>query len=296
MQKILAFILAMLATGASLFGSCGQQDKKRYVVTDLSYGTEASQKLDLYIPTSAAGSSCGLVLFIHGGAWISGDKSECTKKILESVNDSGYASATMNYRFISDSVNLLDLMDDVDNALKAIQKQGKEYNVTIDRVLMIGTSAGSHLALLYGYSRHQTAPMKVCSILSYCGPTDLADPNFYLETSTLGSPAEICDLMSKACGTTFTQDTFDAAVPALQKVSPLSYVCASCPPTIIAHGAQDTVVPYSNATSLDAALTAKGVKHDFVTYPNSGHNLDKDTDAANEVSALLDTYATTYLK
>ena len=85
-------------------------------------------------------------------------------------------------------------------------------------------------------------------------------------------------------------------IAALDSVSPATYVTSATVPTIIAHGNADDIVPYSNAVTLDNALTAAGVEHTFITYKNTGHGLDNDSSAASLYEATLIDYANRYLK
>lgn len=295
-KKIVSFFMAIFAFFASLFGF-GASKNKSIVFSDVRYGTHERQTLDLYIPSGAKNKTCGLVLFIHGGAWVAGDKTSIKEDTLKDLCEkNGVASATMNYRYVSDSVSVFDIMDDIDNALKAIRTKGTEIGVNINRVMLTGTSAGGHLSLLYGYSHVTSAPMKIACIASNCGLTNLADPQLYSVNSTLGTQEFIYDLMSKACGFRFNKSTMGKASAALAKASPLTYVTASCPPTIITHGKKDTTVPYSNAVTLDAALSALGVKHDFVAYPNSDHLLKDDPKCKKQAEKLTAEYIETYLK
>ena len=101
--------------------------------------------------------------------------------------------------------------------------------------------------------------------------------------------------MSKACGYKFNKSNFARASAALAKASPLTYVTTSCPPTIITHGQKDTTVPYSNAVTLAAALEAFGVKHDFIAYPNSDHNLSNDPECQKKADSLINDYALSYV-
>ena len=82
----------------------------------------------------------------------------------------------------------------------------------------------------------------------------------------------------------------------LEAISPLSYVNASTVPTILNHGDNDTIVPYSNAVSLDAKLTEYGVPHHFNTYRNDGHGLGNDKATDDVAYTHLIEYINTYLK
>ncbi len=65
-------------------------------------------------------------------------------------------------------------------------------------------------------------------------------------------------------------------------------------PTIICHGDKDTIVPYQNAVDLANALTAAGIRNDFITYKNSGHDLVGDSDANSTFYSLYEAYAKEY--
>lgn len=295
-QKIVSFFMTIIAFFASLFGIGGNKNAKSWHYMNEKYGTEQRQVLDLYIPKNNDGS-CGLILFIHGGAWIAGDKSDAySEDTFKYISDDlGMAAATINYRYISETTDVNDILDDIDAALKTIKAKGAENNVDINRVMLTGTSAGAHLSLLYAYARKSTAPITPTCVVSYCAPTNLADPNFYYNNN-MGDTAFICQLMSAACGYTFTESTFSEAIPYLNSVSPLSYVSSDTVPTAMAHGTKDDTVPYSNATALDAKLTEFGVKHDFVTYPNSNHSLTNDPDCQQQMNDLMYNYAMAYVK
>lgn len=293
LQKILAFFMAIIAFFGNLFGV---YKNKVYTYENLSYGNHERQNLNLCISKEAEGKSVGLILNIHGGAWIEGDKSTYKLSDLQQVAaNNKFATAAVNYRYISEDTDINDIMDDIDSALAKIKEVGKEHNVDIDKVILTGYSAGAHLSMLYAYSRVSEAPIKPVAVVSYCGPTNLADTNFY-HNSNLGDEAFVSLLMSYACGQKFTIDTIGTAAEALAKVSPVTYVNENTVPTIIAHGEKDTTVPFSNAVQLDALLTENGVEHEFVVYPNSDHSLNNDADKSKLAGDLSVQYIEKYLK
>ena len=300
LEKIIAFFMAIIAFFANLFGISipgvtEPADSGSYIYTDAAYGDEERQILDLYIPKESDGT-IGLVLMIHGGAWIAGDKNAYGADVLRYVSeDVGLAAAAINYRYLSETVNLHDIIDDIDLALQFIKEKGEENGVTIDKAMLTGTSAGAHLSLLYAYSMKDTAPITPACVVSYCGPTDLADINFYYGNN-MGDTDYVCLLMSYACGKYFTIDTKDEAAAELASVSPITYVDENTVPTVIAHGTKDVTVPFSNAEALDAKLTEYGVTHDFVVYPNSDHSLANDPDCSEQVNSLMFDYAIAYLQ
>lgn len=295
-EKIIAFFTAIINFILGIFGIGGIGGQKYDCQTffDLSYGTHERQVVDLCIPDGATGD-LGLVLFIHGGAWIQGDKEAYEGGMNYGASELGIATASVNYRYISDSVDLLDVLDDIDSALGVIRKKGAEVGVNINRVLLTGDSAGGHLSLLYAYARKNTAPITPVAVVSNSGPTDLYDDNFY-HNNALGNEAVISDLMSKACGQRFTYETRQSAKQALYSVSPITYVSADCVPTVINHGTADSIVPFSNAKTLDALLTQYGVEHVLNAYQGADHDLGKDDAAKKRADELLFGYIDRFLK
>lgn len=294
-KKIVAFFMSVIAFFTGLFGL----ENKDFVFKNLSYGDHDRQIMDLYLPEDNDGE-VGLILFIHGGAWIGGNKDGYKKALKTACNDLGYAAAAINYRYLSEKVSLHDIADDIDLALKKIKEKGEEKGININKVLLTGSSAGGHLSLFYAYSRKDTAPITPAAVVSNCGPTDLSDDNYYYNddlgmNSELGAFEDIATLLSMACGQKFTYETRADAKEALLKVSPIYYVNSDTVPTVINHGQKDTIVPFSNATALEEKLKANGVSYDFNVYPNSGHGLDKDEANIKIADELLYEYLFAYL-
>lgn len=296
LEKIIAFFMAIINFFMGLFGlgEVGGQTFDCQTFFDMSYGTHERQVVDLCVPNGASGD-LGLVLFIHGGAWIAGDKESYESGMNYGASNLGIATASVNYRYISEDVDLLDVLDDIDAALAKIKAKGAEVGVNINRVLLTGDSAGGHLSLLYAYARKKTAPIAPVAVVSNSGPTDLYDDNFY-HNNAIGDEATISDLMSKACGQRFTYETRESAKQALYSVSPIAYVSADCVPTVINHGTADTIVPFSNAQTLDALLTQYGVEHVLNVYQGADHDLGKDEDAKDRANELLFGYIDRFLK
>ena len=295
-NKIVAFFIAIVNFFMSLFG-LGQIGGQKYdcqTFFDMSYGTHERQVVDLFIPEGASGD-LGLVLFIHGGAWIAGDKSSYESGMNYGASNLGIATASVNYRYLSEEVDLLDILDDIDAALAVIKEKGTEVGVNIDRVLLTGDSAGGHLSLLYAYARKNSAPVTPVAVISNSGPTDLYDDNFY-HNNALGDEAAISDLMSKACGQRFTYAEKSKAEAALYSVSPIAYVSADSVPTVINHGNADSIVPFSNALTLDALLTQYGVEHVLNVYNGADHDLGQDDEAKARADELLFVYIDRFLK
>ncbi len=297
-EKIVAFFMSIIAFFASLFG-LGGSDNDGYTLKNLAYGSHERQIMDLYLPKEND-AEVGLILFIHGGGWVSGDKDVYKDALKTACNDLGYAAAAINYRYISETEDLHDVADDIDLALKKIKEKGAEKGINIGKVLLTGTSAGAHLSMFYAYSRKDTAPITPAAVVSNCGPTDLSDENFFYNkdlnvNNGLGDEEFISLLFSYACGKTFKYSERATAKEALLKVSPIYYVSEKTVPTVINHGQKDNIVPFSNATAIVEKFDEYGVKYDFNIYPNSDHSLGDDEANIDIADDLLIKYVKTYL-
>jgi len=293
-EKIVAFFMSIIAFFAGLFGiDIGQGSDSDYVYKNLAYGSHERQVMDLYLPEENDGE-VGLLLIIHGGAWIAGDKDEYKPALETACNDLGFAAAAINYRYISETVDIHDIIDDIGASLGKIKETAAAKGININKVLLTGSSAGAHLAMLYAYSQKESAPITPAAVVSNCGPTDLADESFFINND-LGDEEFVSLLFSYACGKKFTYAERATAVEALRAVSPLYCVDENTVPTVINHGEKDTIVPYSNATAIVERFKQYGVDYDFNSYPNSGHELGKDEENIKIADDLLYEYLMTYL-
>ena len=293
-MKKLLFIAAMAVL---LLTACGKDNDEpdngfEQSSDNVAYGTHSLQKMDILLPSSAAaGSHVPAVLLIHGGAWSSGDKSDFAG-MKQGINNLGYAYVSVNYRMLGNGATYTDMLDDIANAVSHLKKYSAKYRIKTDKLSVWGSSAGGHLALLYSYSRQSEIP--VAMVVSQVGPTDFCDPDLY---ATVTIP--MLDLVNRLTGTqvSLTQLQNPAFTPPTQwsLASPIYHVGAASPPTIMAYGVLDDLVAYSNAVRLDAELTAKGVQHHFVSFPNSGHDLANDPDAGEFFYQVALFYLASYL-
>ena len=288
-SKIVALFMAIIAFFSSLFSGSILNKGKYREFRNVSYGSAGvRQTFDLYIPADK-GSTLGLILFIHGGAWVGGDKSVYLSSIKDVAANHGYAAAAINYRYLGPGVTMQGILDDVNAAANAIYDKAKAEGYTLNKMMTTGASAGAHLALMYAYHTPADAKIRPVAVCSQCGPTDLSDPNYYAEGMVFQN--NYLQLVASIVG----QDvTTEAIATFTAQYSPLTYA-ASAVPTVIAHGEQDTIVPYTNATALDAALTANGITHLFISYPHSGHALEADADCSELYTQTFFAYAAEYL-
>ncbi len=226
---------------------------------NVSYGNNAQQVMDIYLPAGRNVDSTKVFVLIHGGAWTEGDKSEynvLVSKIQSLLPD--YAIVNMNYRLANAMGNYFPTQEnDVKAAIDMLMQKRSEYLISDDFVLF-GGSAGAHLALLQAYK--QTTP-KVKVVVDLFGPTDMAALYNSLTDPTL------------QMGMQFLMGGTPAVNPQLYfSSSPINFVTPQTPPTIIFHGDMDVVVNVSHSIALKNELDAKGVPSQLEILTGLGHD------------------------
>lgn len=274
MNRIMA--LALLFTIA--FSSC---NKGIEVVTEaipalnvknVAYGSDAAQKMDIYLPASRTTTTTKVLVFIHGGSWSGGDKNEFDEAITAILPKlTNYALVNINYRLANNGNNRFPTqMTDIQSALDFVKSKSAEYMVDANTVGLIGASAGAHLALLQAYKFNADGRIK--AVVDLFGPTDLNDLYFNHPYPTVSQPVLVNFL-----GTTPT-----ANATLYQQASPINFVTAQTVPTQIFHGDLDIVNPIGQSLALKAKLQASNVKVEMTTYAGEGHGWIGNN--------LLDTY------
>jgi acetyl esterase/lipase len=239
-------------------------------------------KLDVYQAQDAATPNPTLIYF-HGGGWVAGSKEASMLTFLPFL-DMGWNVVNVEYRLAKISLAPAAVQDSL-CALRWVYRNGKDYNVDTNRLVLMGNSAGGHLALTTGTiptsaSLDSLCPgneeLKVAAIINWYGITDvnelLAGPNVrnYAVAWLGGMPnrEEIA-----------------------KRISPLTYVRAGLPPIISIQGDADPIVPYSQNVRLHEALDKTGIRNQFVTIPSGKHGGFSDTEMAkayNEIRTFLE--------
>ncbi|WP_411045163.1 alpha/beta fold hydrolase [Treponema sp. TIM-1] len=243
---------------------------------DLQYGSHERNAADISIPHAAAGE--GVILFIHGGIWMYGDKKNCPA-FLDTFRNR-FVVASINHRYLDETTHMNALEDDVTAAVAYIREFCRQNKVDPRKLILMGHSSGAHLAMLYAYKQHEASPLPIAFCVDMAGPADLGDTAFLYNFNKLRWGKFFYQLAERATGHhvvagDITSEGYSASsLKILEAISPLYFVTANSPPTIIVHDAADHLVPYANSTALNSALTVYGVDHNFIAlYSGIGHFL-----------------------
>jgi acetyl esterase/lipase len=280
-QLLTAVILVCLFTACKKTNSGVSALNDAKNILNVAYGTDAAQKMDVYLPANRTIATTKVMVMIHGGGWTSGDKTDFTpfvdtmKKRLPD-----YAIFNINYRLSTGTSNLFPMQEnDVKTALQFIFSKSAEYLIS-DKYVLIGASAGAHLAMLQGYK--YTAPVKPKAIVSFFGPADLTD----MYNNPAGGNPLLSLILVQAIGKSPSQD------PAIYtSSSPVTFIAAGAPPTILLHGSADPLVSYTQSVAVKIKLSTVGVTNQYILYPGKGHGDDWGNtiyaDAFNNIQAFL---------
>ena len=266
------------------------------VLVDLAYaGDSPSQKLDLYLP-AAGEAPYPVILAIHGGGFISGDKADGQiTPVLEALGR-GYAVAGVNYR-LSGEATFPAAINDVKAAIRWLRAHAGEYRLDPSRFAAWGQSAGGNLAALAGTSGDLPAlrgphPVNagqsdgLQAVVDWYGPISFlhTDRDFRSAGFERPSAADPTSFLSVYLGAPLTE------VPGkVRAADPITYITPDDPPVLIEHGAADGIVPYPQSSRFAKAL-AERAGLDSVTLrilPGAGH-VDAVFFSPDHVDGVLD--------
>lgn len=222
--------------------------------TDIEFGRGGDMPLllDIARPENLT-KPAPCIVVIHGGGWRGGNFKQHVPQILEFAKN-GYVSASVQYRLVPKG-RFPAQIEDVKCAVRYLRANADKYSLDKSRIGAIGFSAGAHLSMLLGVmdakdglegsGGHADQSSKVQAVVSFFGPTDLAQQDF---------PANVNGMIYDFLGGT-PQDKPDV----FKAASPISYVDKDDAPILIYQGTKDVLVPHSQATLMADAMTKAGL-------------------------------------
>jgi acetyl esterase/lipase len=290
MRKLLMALLAAGLLGApgraqvSQPSTWAQTIAENYVIQpDITYLTikNVALKLDVYQPRKPP-QPVPTAVYFHGGGWVSRDKDEATLRLLPYLQ-MGWAVVNVDYRLAATALAPA-AVEDCRCALHWVAQHAAEYKFDTSKIVLVGASAGGHLALMAGMAPASAGldeecpggdEVRVASIVNWFGITDVADL--------------LSGKNKRAYAVTWLGNQNDRTMIA-RRVSLLTYVRAGLPPVISIHADKDPTVPYSQAVRLHRALDKAGVPNQLVTIHGEKHGHyapEDDLVAYREIRAFL---------
>lgn len=310
--------IAFSILGFSAYAQSNTAQEKTF--TTITYKTSQKGepiKLDIFQPDKIiAGQKNPVVMIIHGGGWVEGDRTLKTiyymQKLQQSLTERGYAVVSIDYTLVGKDVHFMAPIIDCKDAIRWVKANADKYHFDADHIGLWGGSAGGHLALLAAYTddtiwpgdkQMADYPANVKCVSDNFGPTDM---NALLKTEAgkfslllfkivAGKLLPLRErLIYAVTGRSITNQKEDA-VRIAKEISPLEYVSPSSVPTLIMHGTKDKVVPLKQSKKLHQLLNHHQVINELHIVKKGDHGFNnishEETDALVEKTAdFFDVY------
>ena len=288
--------LLFLTAFMGLCGGVGAEPSALDAVT-LTYKSVEGIELEADVYGGDSKASRPVLLWLHGGALIVGNRSRVPPDLLALCQQDDFVLVSVDYR-LAPEAGLDAVLSDVTDAVAWIRERGPElFGADPSRLAVAGVSAGGYLTLALGHLA-QPAPLALVSYWGYGSLEWYLEPSsYYLENAPLRDPEEIRERMGSTVLPHTTGDTVRprwnyyvhlrqagrwaqevakvATAEDLERYSPALQARRDFPPTLLVHGTDDQDVPFEQAQNMATTLSGLGVQNRLIAVPGAGHGLDE---------------------
>ncbi len=265
---------------------------------DLSYANlSPAQKLDLYWPAEGNGPF-PVILVIHGGAFMGGDKRDIQLTPMLEGLKRGYVIASMNYRMSGEAI-FPALVQDVRAAIRWVRANADKFLFDPTKIASWGGSAGGYLSLMAGVGADILAlddpalgnpdqSSHVQAVVAWFPPTDFLKMDEQLAESSFAPPLEFSHNGANSPESLILGQKITEIPELVHAANPESYIRPGLPPFFIQHGTHDDTVPHQQSLNFAAKLAAiapQMVLHELL--PNARH-ADPAFETPENVQKVLD--------
>jgi len=294
-------VLFPISTPEPLEDSAAADEKKYATITEnLPYATISdAQTLDLYVP--AGEGPFPLVIIIHGGGFMSGDKAGSNERArAQFLLNEGYAAASINYRLSDESIYPAQIHD-AKTAVRFLRANAEKYSLDPVHFGAWGASAGGTIAALLGTTcgvaeledaELGNAEQSSCviAVVDWFGLVDFLKMEEQFDgTDCLGGFNNADSAESLLVGAPLQ------TVPELvAKTNPINYISADDAAFFIQHGSNDCRVPPVQSQRLAEALTdvigGEKVIYDQIDGAGHGGQPFRTDENFHKVISFFDSY------
>jgi arylformamidase len=244
------------------------------VNVDVPYGLDESQKYDVYLPADPSGAP--VIVMIHGGGWVSGDKQDESVAVAKAgyFVSRGYIFVSLNYRLLPKSDPLVQAAD-VALGIANIQKNVARWGGDKGKIVLMGHGAGGHLAALLS-SNPALASDQGASV--WAGAV-------ILETAALNVPA----LMASGDNAVY-QKAFGQNVEFWEDSSPTHLLDSSGVPMLIVCSAQSREETCARANAFKQTADSKGINVTVSPRSISPSDINASLGTASGYSKAVEDY------
>lgn len=236
---------------------------------DVEYGRvgDTVLKLDLHLPKA---QNPRVLVYVHGGAWRAGSKSDVP---VAALLDHGFAIASVDYR-LSTQARFPAQIHDIKAAIRFLRAKSSLFHLNTDKIAIVGSSAGGHLAALTGVTNglqalegdigeHLDQSSDIACIVSLYGASNLQ--------SILSQSTEFGLRMRIPALELLLGDVPEKAPALARLASPVAQLDAKDPPLLLIHGDADPQMPPQQSQELAKAYEAEKLPVKLIMLPGSKH-------------------------
>jgi len=228
------------------------------IEANIRYSPHPETVLDIVQARAPALKNRPGVIVIHGGGWIRGDKESMLERFCLPFVEHGFVVANVEYRLAKVAPAPAAVNDALD-AAKWFLDHAADYKVDPNQIIVTGSSAGGHLAMMVGMAPESAGlgpSIRIAAIVNFYGISDVPDQleGPHLREYAVTWVPEQAGRMELA-----------------KKLSPLTYVRKGLPPILSIHGDADPTVPYEQSVRLTKELKAAGDHAELITVPGGKH-------------------------
>jgi len=282
MKRRGAVNLMMLVFAAGLYSAHAVEPI--HLKSDIVYKTtpEGDLHLDMFYPEAEPTGTYPVVIYTHGGGWVTGSKEKVRGRrkmgrVVRGLTEKGFCVAAVNYRLVKHGGNtsMRDCVIDAKDAIRFLVKNKEDLFVDPDRVFTFGDSAGGQIAQM----------LLLSSPESLSGAKDLADYKYKVVAGVSWyGPCDFENIeLFRPEGSGKVRDRFGARIiPAnadsadklrlYREMSPVNYLASESPPLLMIQGDRDTTIPVHHAYYMDERAEQIGAPVDILIIENAGHN------------------------
>jgi acetyl esterase/lipase len=267
--SLLSLGFCLLVSTATLSHS-SQTQRLKGLHEDIAIGEIDGVKLSINIafPKTSSKQPRPVLLMIHGGGFIKGDKSQNNKRI-QKMTQLGFVAASAMYRFAPEH-KFPAALDDIKLAIRFLKAHAEAYHINPQRIILSGASAGGYLAVMAGVTGNSDA---------------FDDHGLYTEfDSTVhavaGQSSPIADFrLVKYSDYALIKRLLDPNIVDPQKglaaLSAITYLDAADPPMFLTHGDADPIVPVEMSREFVQELEKAGHSYEYYELPGGTHGFSQ---------------------
>jgi acetyl esterase/lipase len=252
-RTVVSVVLAIVALTACYSSDAAARlyPEYGYLSSNMRYSHRADAVPDLRV-SHAPVPSQGTLVFVHGGAWMSGTADLINlPESLAVLSHSGWDIVSVTYR-LAPKTDVAGMVRDVRASVRYVRTNAQQLGVDASTVILAGHSSGAHLAALAAFDKPILLERPDAVIL-LAAPVDMQA--FAMDQNLIyGYSKSAIVNHALACGYEGPRDVLRCSKNALEKASPLYAVDKNAPPTYLAYGALDEVVPLAQGEALYATL------------------------------------------